>query len=95
MLFQVISLVGAGLVTWVAVIDERLGFIILEGAWARLSCRRSFAAAAVRRRVTGRGDGRQAWAVSQRRGLCPLASCVVRPDAPGEALAPLGASQGF
>jgi hypothetical protein len=36
-LFNLLNFVGAGLLTWVAVIDERIGFIILEGAWALLS----------------------------------------------------------
>jgi hypothetical protein len=36
-LFNLLNFVGAGLLTWVAVIDRRIGFIILEGAWALLS----------------------------------------------------------
>jgi hypothetical protein len=36
-LFNLLNFVGAGLLTWVAVVDERIGFIILEGAWALLS----------------------------------------------------------
>lgn len=36
-LFSLLNFLGAGLLTWVAVVDERIGFIILEGAWALLS----------------------------------------------------------
>ena len=36
-LFNLLNFAGAGLLTWVAVIDGRVGFIILEGAWALLS----------------------------------------------------------
>jgi drug/metabolite transporter (DMT)-like permease len=36
-LFNLLNLVGAGLLTWVAIEDRRVGFIILEGAWALLS----------------------------------------------------------
>ncbi len=36
-LFNLLNFVGAGLLTWVAVVDERIGFIILEGVWALLS----------------------------------------------------------
>ena len=36
-LFNLLNFVGAGLLTWVAVVDRRLGFIVLEGAWALLS----------------------------------------------------------
>ncbi len=36
-LFNLLNCVGAGLLTWVAVEDRRIGFIILEGAWALLS----------------------------------------------------------
>ncbi len=36
-LFNLLNFVGAGLLTWVAVVDQRIGFIILEGAWALLS----------------------------------------------------------
>ncbi len=36
-LFNLLNFVGAGLLTWVAVVDERIGFILLEGAWALLS----------------------------------------------------------
>jgi hypothetical protein len=35
--FNLLNFVGAGLLTWVAVVDRRIGFIILEGAWALLS----------------------------------------------------------
>jgi hypothetical protein len=36
-LFNVLNFVGAGMLTWVAVEDRRIGFILLEGAWALLS----------------------------------------------------------
>ena len=35
--FNVLNFVGSALLTWVALIDHRLGFIVLEGAWALLS----------------------------------------------------------
>lgn len=36
-LFNALNFFGSALLTWVAVIDWRLGFIILEAAWALLS----------------------------------------------------------
>lgn len=36
-LFNLLNFVGGALLTWVAVVDRRIGFIILEGAWALLS----------------------------------------------------------
>jgi hypothetical protein len=35
--YMVMNVVGASLLTWVAVVDRRVGFILLEGAWAVLS----------------------------------------------------------
>jgi hypothetical protein len=35
--FNLLNFVGAGILTWVAIEDRRLGFIVLEGAWALLS----------------------------------------------------------
>ena len=35
--FCLMNFVGSGLLTWVAIVDRRIGFIILEGAWALLS----------------------------------------------------------
>jgi hypothetical protein len=35
--YMLMNLVGASLLAWVAVIDRRAGFILLEGAWAVLS----------------------------------------------------------
>jgi drug/metabolite transporter (DMT)-like permease len=36
-LFNVLNFVGSILLTWVAVIDWRVGFIVLEGSWALIS----------------------------------------------------------
>ena len=36
-LFHVLNFLGASLLAWVAVVDGRLGFILLEGSWALLS----------------------------------------------------------
>lgn len=36
-LFNALNFVGSALLTWVAVVDHRLGFIALEGTWALLS----------------------------------------------------------
>ncbi len=35
--FNILNFVGSLMLTWVAVIDWRAGFIVLEGAWAALS----------------------------------------------------------
>lgn len=35
--FCVLNFVGSALLAWVAVVDWRIGFIFLEGAWALLS----------------------------------------------------------
>jgi hypothetical protein len=35
--YMAMNFLGAALLTWVAVADRRIGFIILEGAWAVLS----------------------------------------------------------
>lgn len=35
--FSIMNFVGSALLTWVAVIDWRVGFIFLEAAWALLS----------------------------------------------------------
>ena len=35
--FCLLNFFGSALLTWVAVVDKRLGFIILEGSWALLS----------------------------------------------------------
>ncbi len=34
---HILNFVGSLMLTWVAVIDWRAGFIVLEGAWAALS----------------------------------------------------------
>ncbi len=36
-LYSVLNFVGAALLFWVAVVDQRMGFILVEGAWAMLS----------------------------------------------------------
>jgi hypothetical protein len=35
--YGLINLVGASLLLWVAIIDRRAGFVLLEGAWVVLS----------------------------------------------------------
>ena len=35
--YNVLNFVGSALLTWVAAIDRRWGFILLEGSWALLS----------------------------------------------------------
>lgn len=35
--FSVLNFVGSALLTWVAFVDWRIGFIFLEAAWALLS----------------------------------------------------------
>lgn len=35
--YNLLNLVGSGLLAWVAIVDRRLGFIFLETAWALLS----------------------------------------------------------
>jgi drug/metabolite transporter (DMT)-like permease len=36
-MFNALNLIGSLLLTYVAVVDRRIGFIVLEGAWALLS----------------------------------------------------------
>lgn len=36
-LFNAMNFAGASLLTWIAVVDGRVGFILLEGTWALLS----------------------------------------------------------
>jgi hypothetical protein len=36
-MYNLLNLVGSGLLAWVAIVDRRLGFIFLETAWALLS----------------------------------------------------------
>ncbi len=35
--FNIVNFVGSALLAWVAIVDWRVGFIILESAWALLS----------------------------------------------------------
>ena len=54
--FSVLNFVGSSLLAWIAIVDQRLGFIVLEVAWALLSV-----PGMVRRRSAmekaGTGDG--------------------------------------
>ncbi|AHG89849.1 hypothetical protein J421_2312 [Gemmatirosa kalamazoonensis] len=36
-LYNLLNFAGSGLLTWIAAVDRRWGFIILEGSWALLS----------------------------------------------------------
>jgi len=35
--YNLLNLIGSGLLAWIAIVDRRLGFIFLETAWALLS----------------------------------------------------------
>lgn len=35
--FCLMNFFGSALLTWIAIVDQRVGFIVLEGAWALLS----------------------------------------------------------
>lgn len=35
--FNVLNFVGSALLTWIAVLDWRIGFVVLEASWALLS----------------------------------------------------------
>jgi hypothetical protein len=35
--FCLMNFFGSALLTWIAIVDQRIGFIVLEGAWALLS----------------------------------------------------------
>jgi uncharacterized membrane protein len=35
--YSLMNLIGASLLTWVAVVDRRAGFVLVEGAWAVMS----------------------------------------------------------
>lgn len=49
-LFNALNFFGSALLTWVAIVDVRWGFILLEGVWALLSV-----PGMVKRGVGGRG----------------------------------------
>ncbi len=36
-IYNLLNFVGSGLLTWIAAVDRRWGFIVLEGSWALLS----------------------------------------------------------
>ncbi len=36
-LYNILNLAGAGLLGWIAVVDQRLGFILLEVVWAAVA----------------------------------------------------------
>ena len=36
-MFNIVNFVGSALLAWVAIVDRRVGFIILETVWALLS----------------------------------------------------------
>ena len=35
--YSLMNLLGASLLTWIAVVDRRAGFVLVEGAWALMS----------------------------------------------------------
>jgi len=35
--YSLMNLVGASLLLWVAIVDRRAGFVVVEGAWAAMS----------------------------------------------------------
>ncbi len=37
LLFSLLNLVGSGALSYVAIVEEQVGFILLEGAWAAIS----------------------------------------------------------
>lgn len=37
LLFSLVNLVGSGTLAYVAIVEEQVGFILLEGAWAAIS----------------------------------------------------------
>lgn len=54
--YQGANFVGAAVLATIAIVDQQIGFIVLEGAWALISLI-AFAGAARRRRMAG-ADGR-------------------------------------
>lgn len=35
--YNLLNVVGSGLLAWIAIVDRRAGFIVLEGVWALVS----------------------------------------------------------
>lgn len=46
--FSIMNFVGSALLTWVAIVDWRIGFVFLEAAWALLSAPGMFRRGAAR-----------------------------------------------
>jgi uncharacterized membrane protein len=44
--YNLLNLIGSGLLAWVAIVNRQAGFIILETVWAALSIKPLFAARA-------------------------------------------------
>lgn len=56
-LYNVLNLVGSALLAWVAIVDRRWGFILLEVIWALLSVPPLVAMARSRSREAANGGG--------------------------------------
>ena len=56
--YALANLVGAGLLTAVAVVDRQAGFIVLQGAWTLISLGGAIAIVRGRRMSRGRDGGR-------------------------------------
>jgi len=56
-LYNVLNLVGSALLAWVAIVDRRWGFILLEVIWALLSVPPLIAMARSRSREAANGGG--------------------------------------
>ena len=49
--YNLLNLVGSALLAWVAIVDRRAGFIVLEASWELLSIQPLLASARASRRV--------------------------------------------